>query len=763
MNKTRVLWGFLLSLMAVSVTAETLELYPTFENCSYYYNPTSTYSVSPVWNTDSLVCVEYQAQTEMEWKKAFKAVYDASLNQFRGSLFHLKEDTEYAVRVRVKENGTWSVVATGTMRTWSSNPPLKSTIKLGSLGLYKADQPLTLTNMKGSESGWIKIVGNVPVHAGATADDAILIKNCEYLILEGFVVTGGRINGITIDESCKNIRIINADISGWGRVPVDQVDLSDATHYPSSKYANYDATYLDDRGELIRNDAGIRIVTSSNVTTRERFNFVIERCYIHDQNGYANPWYGTRTLGYSAGKAFRFLHPQGCHGLYIRSSGSVVVRYNDIAGSDTKRLHDGSGGMDNGKPLGGYYRDTDIYGNYFGFGQDDGLEMDGSQINLRFYNNRIEQFRCGLSTAPCLAGPSYVMGNVIYDLGDSERDHGAAVKNGGGTTYSKGLQFFLQNTMYVGANCIASVGYGSDSNQGMYQGYTRNNILYSTTKNAYGVYEQNTHENNSFDYDLVANSKRTGREGAFSIQTLYSELHAVKGDPQFTDLDNRVFSLTSGSIAIGKGEYLQGISEQAAPDMGALPIGSSSLYPQRPIALSANKYQLRIHPEGTAGVKIEVGEGVESDLTYAVEMSEEMDWLTCLNATGAVTSGSTIHLHFAASVSGTAAPRGVVFVRLSNGYSVPISVVVNATMPQEGDDVSDYATVVGDENIRVVGRQVYVTTMAEGMLRVYDVMGRLCMESQCPSGTSVHMLPEDLMGVAVIQMSNGGRVKKVVL
>ncbi len=749
--KRIALLSFLIT-ASLYVAATSFELYPTFENCSYYFTPDVSYSIAPCWDTDSLVRVRYRATGSSEWLTAYRPVYDSTKQQFRGSLFHLTEDTDYEVVVSINTQSGWIQAAIDTVRTWTSNPPLKSTLKLSLLGAYKTGQPLVLNAMKGTANGWIKVVGNVPVHAGNSADNAINITNCEYLILEGFTVTGGRINGINIDQSCRNIRIIGADISEWGRVPVDQVYLDDKNNYPESKYKNYDASYLDERKELIRNDAGIAIVTSANDESRTRFNFVVERCYIHDQNGYANPWYGTRLFGTGAGIPFSFKHPQGPHAMYVRSSGSVVVRYNDFAGSDISRLHDACGGMDNGKPLGGWYRDTDIYGNYFGFGQDDGIELDGSQMNVRMYDNRIEQFRCGVSAAPCLAGPSYLISNVVADLGDSERDHGAAMKNGGGDTYSKGLIHYLHNTIYVDASCIASVGYGSDSNQGMFQGFTRNNILYCTVKNSnYGgncIHETATHPNCSYDYDLLTNSKLSGRQGVVYVQAPNSEQHAVKGDPQFTDIDHRVLTLNSNSPARGQGLFLSGISDTIAPDMGAFQYGTGSLYPKRPLPAEADKYQVRINPHGYATLTLT--SIANDDMTFVIRSDKEVQqWLSHNRQDSTILASEavvTITLHADIPADMTILPKGVIFVRFSNGLSIPISIVTDDAEPQREAlaVINTYSS-----GIRLCGTQMMVDTQHAGILTVFNAVGQEVLNSVVETGTNTIIINGLATGVYV--------------
>ncbi|MCL1943780.1 MAG: T9SS type A sorting domain-containing protein [Candidatus Azobacteroides sp.] len=705
--------------------ADQLTLFPSFENCSYYYNYSAGVSVDKCWNTADVFKLSFKVAGSPTWEEAFHAVWDNYAKQFRGSIFYLAENTEYDVKVEMNTSGRWVSVGETTFRTWNSDPGLKSTLNLGSLAAYRENRAITLSNMKGAEDSYIKVIGNVPVHAGTTSDNAILVDNCEYLILEGFTVTGGRLNGVKINDNCKNIRIIGADISRWGRIPVDQVDLSDPVHYPEAKYKDYDAVYLDELGELIRNDAGICMVTTSNDASRPRSDLVVERCYIHDQNGYCNPWYGTRTLGYSAGKEFRYLHPQGPQGIYIRNSGGLVVRYNDIVGSDTKRLHDLSGSMDNGKTLGGYYRDADIYGNFLAFAQDDGIELDGSQMNLRFYNNRIEQVRCGVSTAPNLAGPSYLIGNVIHHVGDSEGDNGAAIKNGGGTTYSLGLTYFFNNTMIVPASCIAAVGYGSDSNQGMFQGYSRNNILVCTVpNNQYGgncIHDPYNHPNSSFDYDLLANTTRTNMEGvAYTVAG--KEANAVKGNPQFTDRDNGVYTLESTSPAIGAGISQANVSTTAngdRPDMGAFAFGESSLYPKRPLAAESDKYLVKINPQGDAVVQINIG-SIPEELTYTVTKNEDMDWLNVSPAAGSVAQESSFRLRLTADASDSKVRKGVVFVRFSNGCSIPVSIFTDVSAPMSIADVKR-----NDPVFYAVDKQLLGHPECAGTLHVYDITGRL--------------------------------------
>lgn len=67
-------------------------------------------------------------------------------------------------------------------------------------------------------------------------------------------------------------------------------------------------------------------------------------------------------------------------------------------------------------------------------------------------------------------------------------------------------------------NCISSVGYGSDVDRGMFQGYSRNNIFFNRKENnpkarGCGIYESHSHTNNHFDYDLFFDANKKDKKG----------------------------------------------------------------------------------------------------------------------------------------------------------------------------------------------------------------------------------------------------------
>lgn len=660
---------------------QKMKLIPTFENCSYYCDSVFDVTFDKAWNTSATFRLLYKAKKEFRWNEAFPPYYDAQRFQLRGSIMNLKENTEYDVRLEKKRKGKWVTAKKGDFTTWNSCPTIKKEWKLSELKEYKAGSGVVLKGLKGRENGWIKIVGDVSIEAPATYRQALEIDDCKFLILENFVVKGGRIDAVAIRENCENVRVVGADISAWGRVAVDQVHLEDSVNYPATKYKRDNACFIDEEGVVIRNDAGIYLGTVGKVPGPQ--NIVIERCYIHDPNGHSNAWHGVREIGRAKGISYRFWHPQGPQGIYMRSRGGLVIRYNDVVGADHYRLHDLLGGFNNGKIDGGMNTDADVYGNYLAFSQDDGLEMDGGQCNIRLYHNRIEQARVGISTAPNIKGPSYLVRNIIFNLGDSNREYSYGIKNGGGTMYSHGLHYFINNTFHISGNCISSVGYGGDVDRGMFQGYSRNNIFFNRKESnlkarGCGIYEAHSHLNNHFDYDLFYDENKKDKRGLARLKSSDCEQHAIYGDPLFIKPEAGVFTLSAESPAIGHGQLQTNLSggTGGSVDMGALAYGSSSLIPHRPIDVQADKYMVVMSHQDSGKVEIKVGQ-VPANLSYRLTKNKDMDWLSFeTEQHGDVTSDSSFSILFNTKAVVGKSYRGVFFIRFSNGYSIPVSINV---------------------------------------------------------------------------------------
>ena len=265
---------------------------------------------------------------------------------------------------------------------------------------------------KGSPDGWIKY----------TARDGFVLKNdrtgpllelykAKYVILEGLTLRGGLKEAVSITK-CEHVRVVNCDIAGWGRIGTQRFDL--------------DGKYYTEQGRAINWDSAILVRRSTGT--------VVERCYIHDPVTTANPWY--------------YSHPAGPQAVGIDKPSSTVIRYNDFIGSDLHRWNDAIEGAGNYHVDGGFNRDADIYGNLMCFANDDAVEIDGGQTNVRVFLNKFEGCLCGVSIQGCMSSPSYVFRNLLVNMGDENGVGGQTIKTSSYANGKSAVSFIFNNTCY---------------------------------------------------------------------------------------------------------------------------------------------------------------------------------------------------------------------------------------------------------------------------------------------------------------------------
>ena len=382
---------FLLSLLlfAISVFADNLNLVPGFQVCS----------IECVGGTSGKV--RYRKSGDKAWKNAHDLVYVESEKVLRGSLLKLDEDTLYELEVSVGDKKYLR-----SFKTRKFDFPVAETICL-----TKKDCGRTFKPKSGTPSGYIRYTAKpgFVFDSGKNAGIGILIEKGQYIILDGLTIRGGKFNAVRIRDS-KNIIVTNCDISGYGQGGVFRPDL--------------DGKYYNAKNKPIWHDDGI--------TVRGCEDVIIERNYIHDPKTPGNSWF--------------YSHPAGSDGMSVGNTKRIVIRYNDIVGSDKFRWNDAiAGDCDNFSLIGGPSEDAEIYGNYFAFGNDDGIELDGGQKNCRFFFNRIEGFFCGVSVAAVRRGPSFVYCNEISNPGDEFGLRGVALKTLCGRYVKWERAFFYRN------------------------------------------------------------------------------------------------------------------------------------------------------------------------------------------------------------------------------------------------------------------------------------------------------------------------------
>ncbi len=616
-------------------------LIPTINNISYYVDGDSA---------DHICEVQFR-EKDGEWQDAFTPYTDKKAKQFRGTITNLKADTEYEVKASIYSGKSLVKEVTNTTKTWTENPPIGKTLELKDI--YSGSGPLVLQGVHGSDDGYIKIVSTdgMIIDAGINCEEAVYVSDSSHIIFEGLTVKGGAIHGFNLLSGSNNIRIINCDISGFGRVGAQS--LTDG------RYQDFDASNIN-------NDAGVKIAEVSNI--------LVERCYIHDPRGRSQAWKGT---------FWTSIHPAGPNAIHIRGMGGIVIRYNDFIGSDEHRWNDCIESYYNGERTGGPGKDCDIHGNMMMLGQDDGIELDGGQMNVRLYENRIEGFYCGISTAPILVGPSYLFRNVVTNLGDEGGSASVGIKNGGGTTYSLGREYIFNNTFDHSGRGIQGVGYGNDADRKKFLCYSRNNIIVadrsSADENAIG--DMVMTEENDFDYDLLGNRLKDGIGGVVAKKG--SELHGISGVPSYVAHDALDFRLADGSKGIDSGEYLPNFSDGHitgnAPDMGAMEQGGHIQFiPYRPIALTADKYQLKFSKTNTtAQVTVTAGE-LDREYSFALRTNEANDWISlkAVDGKNTIAPGETVTVEVTVDPSKIDYKKGNgnFLFRLDNGFSIPVSV-----------------------------------------------------------------------------------------
>ncbi len=412
--------------------ANRLEIVPGYQVCSIYINNCESAS-EDCFRAETELC----PQGKTEFIRGLAPIYIPEDRQARGTLAGLQENTLYTLRIRLNDNGKRSLLET-QFRTLGAPLPIARTVVLGK---EQHGKPLVIRE-GGSPDGYIRYTAapGVVIDGKERWTDALLIDRADCIILDGLTIRGGSRNGVRI-ENASSIHLLNCEISGYGRKGVFDPVAGHATE--NGKPFNYDSGICIRGGRMIR----------------------IERCRIFDPRGTANSWFHT--------------HPYGPNAIFVGETEQFTLRYCDLIGSDRHRWNDVVEGFANGCATGGPFRDAEICGNFLAFANDDGIELDGGQINARFFGNRVEGTLCGISLAPNLHGPSWCWRNLFCFPGDETGGSNAAVKNMF-SRIGRGRNFLFNNTIIGFQNGISGYA-GSPAEREILNGHckqvSRNNLI----------------------------------------------------------------------------------------------------------------------------------------------------------------------------------------------------------------------------------------------------------------------------------------------
>jgi hypothetical protein len=368
--------------------------------------------------------VRFRSQGTLEWKEGLSLWFDTRVKQYRGSLVYLQPGTTYEIELLL---GGTTVSLTGKTRA--------ERFPIGKITLVPAgdfNDAITIT-----ESGTPDSYHLVTVPAGMksaidvrNAAENTVTVNASYVIIRGLELRNAAKHGILIGGGRHDIVIEDCRITGWGRIGGASSYGNDGAH---------DAAVFAEDG------------------TR---NIVVQRNLIEHPRGGSNDW--------STG------HPAGPEGVTINQSlGGNIIRYNTIRSTEDHGFLDAIGGGNNFSTAGNMNRDSDIYGNYIRNVWDDGLQVEGSNTNVRIWNNYIHQTVQHIATASTTHGPLYIFRNVF---GESRWEHadpsgGFLIKTGGRGEFDGGRRFLFHNTSVQPRGAMHVFSGHSDPNA-----YSRNNL-----------------------------------------------------------------------------------------------------------------------------------------------------------------------------------------------------------------------------------------------------------------------------------------------
>lgn len=521
------------------------KLNATYENVSYYFYGKKC----------DEVFVFYKEKGRDYWKLADTPVYSKNDKVYKGSICYLDEGKEYDVKIEFYNDHSLVARQKDKVTTKNSNVKIAKTIKLSDCIEKDSVYGVYLKGIKGSKNGYIRIIGDIDIVSEGDGeryifenevsadkvrtqsvnnlDYALLMHSCEYVILEGFNVKGGKEAAVTIYGESNNIILRDFDISKYG---------------PDVSYYGENGVPYDEEGNIVIRKYGLKLINC--------YDILFEKSKIHSPKADASNWnskYDSST------------HPQGNSGIdLMRINGGIVIRNNEIMGSKDAYLMDCIEGWMNESVEGGIYADGDIYGNIFKYANDDAIELDGGQENIRVYDNYFSDCLCGVSVSPNYKGPSYIFRNTFTSMMDSEGKTSQCIKTvWNGEVKDGGYTFIYHNTFCTKGAVLALFREYSFASHIV----TANNIMY-----VYGTdFCINNYVNSklhSYNHDLVYNSN--SHKFTMRNEGMY-ELEGIFKNPQFTNAKKGDFTLKSTSPAIDKGVMINNFSDGykgTAPDLG---------------------------------------------------------------------------------------------------------------------------------------------------------------------------------------------------
>jgi hypothetical protein len=288
--------------------------------------------------------------------------------------------------------------------------------------------------------------------------------------------------------------------------------------------------------------------------------FQLQRTVIQD-NTISNPRYGSNS--WSSG------HPEGPQGIAYQSCGANhVFRYNRITSTSGHYYNDIIGGGENFSAVGFPFADTDIYGNYIANAQDDGIEAEGGNRNVRIWGNYIDDTYITIASTATHVGPLYIFRNISGRTGTFGK---SGQKNG----YGEGRRYFFHNTILQPSGG-ASAGIKGNTNEPLTNSISRNNIWHMRSSNGMAIGMIGGSANN-FDYDLSNGNMRPysgAQPNGIAATPTYASGHGPASG------GGGLYQLSPGSRGYDAGAVLPNFNDGytgSRPDLGAHEAGAGQM------------------------------------------------------------------------------------------------------------------------------------------------------------------------------------------
>jgi len=510
-------------------------------------------------NRNATVSLRYRRQGDVAWLNALplfrvrpETVAARVLpQQFAGSVFDLRPGNTYELEIQVQDvDGpvNQTIVVTSTTRTIPTGPVTPRNISVSSVAAIQQAvdnaQPGDVITIQPG----VYTFQFLQLLASGTAANPIIIQgaNRDTVILDG--------------GNCSNCNVVEM----FGSYNYLQ-NLTVRNAFQALRFQ-----------EASQVGCVMRRVTARNVTNALNGRAGQKDFYIADNLVEGRIAFPLTTQDDGAFYA-------ATYGLAIYGQGHVV------ANNYVKGFGDGITVREEGS------RSIDIYGNEIPYSYDDGIELDGSEGNVRCLRNRLTNVYQGISVQPTYGGPTYIIRNVLVNV-RVEQVKVHAIGNGSGGVFDPGGFLIYHNTFVSPDQAMKMWGSVPTHNgvllNNLYVGPTTLSTLTTSEWdgpidgvrfdfNGYypdGTFVYKVPPNQFVVYNNFAAAKAGGvYETNGRLLNALTFVNSLTGPSSFTTFHlPQSMILAGGSLALDQGTRLFNVNDfftGAAPDLGAVESG----------------------------------------------------------------------------------------------------------------------------------------------------------------------------------------------